>query len=81
MGGGSSLSFPQILSQLPGFPLRVLLCARAGCRSWLMQLMVVWWGWRWAPYACNDLFIGVQTLCQLLIVLLKCLWAPGLGRG
>lgn len=33
------------------------------------------------PHACNGLSIGVQTLCQLLVVLLKCLWAPSLGRG
>lgn len=31
---GSSLSCPQILSQLPGYSLRVLLCAGAGCHSW-----------------------------------------------
>lgn len=35
-------------------------------------------------YACNDLrYWGTEDriLCQLFIVLLKCLWAPSLGRG
>lgn len=66
------------------FPFRAFLCAWAGCHSWLMKLvMVASWRWRWVPYACNDLsYWGTQegSLCHLLFVLLKCLWAPSLGR-
>lgn len=46
-GPGSSLSCSQVLSGLQGPPLRLLLCAWAGCHSWYMQLItVVLWGWR-----------------------------------